>query len=105
MSFIDNVNIKFEEIINNNIKYNSQIIIDITYLESNVISLYKKKKYNLEFDKNLDDIFIKFKEKYIKYKNEITNLANSIKIEYNKLLNIYQSNHIELINTYTYRIE
>ena len=58
MSFIDYINITFEEIVNN-ICENNEFIIDITHLESNVITLFKETKYNLNFnDKHNIHIYI-----------------------------------------------
>ena len=59
MSFIDYINITFEEIVNN-ICENNEFIIDITHLESNVITLFKETKYNLNFNEKIDNIFNKY---------------------------------------------
>lgn len=104
MSFIDYINITFEEIVNN-IYENNELIIDITHLESNVITLFKETKYNLNFNEKIDNIFSDFLKKYSKISNEITNLRESIKKEYNIYLNRNQNKNLELISIYTYSIE
>lgn len=104
MSFIDYINITFEEIVNN-ICEDTELIIDITHLESNVITLFKKTKYNLNFNEKIDNIFSDFLKKYSKISNEIINLKESIKTEYNIYLNKEQNKNLELISMYTYSIE
>lgn len=104
MSFIDYINITFEEIVNN-ICEDTELIIDITHLESNVITLFKETKYNLNFNEKIDNIFSDFLKKYSKISNEITNLKESIKTEYNIYLNKEQNKNLELISMYTYSIE
>jgi hypothetical protein len=104
MSFIDYINITFEEIVNN-ICENNDLIIDITHLESNVITLFKETKYNLNFNEKIDNIFSDFLKKYSKISKEITKLRESIKTEYNIYLNESKKKNLELISIYTYYIE
>jgi len=104
MSFIDYINITFEEIVNNNCE-NNELIIDITHLESNVITLFKETKYNLNFNEKIDNIFSVFLKKYSKIAKEITKLREAIKTEYNIYLNESQNKNLELISIYTYSIE
>lgn len=104
MSFIDYINITFEEIVNN-ICEDNELIIDITHLESNVITLFKETKYNLNFNEKIDNIFSDFLKKYSKISNEIANLKELIKTEYNIYLNKEQNKNLELISMYTYSIE
>lgn len=104
MSFIDYINITFEEIVNNRCEDN-ELIIDITHLESNVITLFKETKYNLNFNEKIDNIFSVFLIKYSKFSKEIANLRELIKTEYNIYLNKEQNKNLELISMYTYSIE
>ena len=68
MSFIDIINNKFEDIINDNFNSNQDAIKKLTYIESDIISLIKKNKYNNMFNDNIDNIFQDFKSIFIYYK-------------------------------------
>jgi hypothetical protein len=105
MSFIDIINNKFEDIINDNFNSNQDAIKKLTYIESDIISLIKEKKYNNMFNENIDNIFQDFKSNYIDYKNVIDGLIIEIKQEYNVYLNNLEKQHMELIKTHTYIID
>lgn len=83
MSFIDIINNKFEDIINDNFNCNQDAIEKLTYIESDIISLIKEKKYNNMFNDTIDNIFQDFKSIYIDYKSVIDSLIVGIKQEYN----------------------
>lgn len=104
MSFIDIINNKFEDIINDNFKCNHNAIERLTYIESDIISLIKEKKYNNMFNDNIDNIFQDFKSNYIDYKCVIDRLIIEIKHEYNVYLNNLEKQYLELIKTQTYII-
>jgi hypothetical protein len=104
MSFIDIINNKFEDIINDNFNCNHNAIERLTYIESDIISLVKEKKYNNMFNDNIDNIFQDFKSNYINYKRVIDGLIIEIKQEYNVYLNNLEKQHLELIKTQTYII-
>lgn len=104
MSFIDYINITFEEFVNK-ICEDNELTIDITHLESNVITLFRETKYNLNFNEKIDNIFSDFLIKYSNFSKEITNIKESIKTEYNIYLNKEQSKNLELISMYKYSIE
>lgn len=105
MSFIDIINNKFEDIINDNFNSNHDAIKKLTYIESDIISLIKEKKYNNMFNDNIDNIFQDFKSNYIDYKSVIDGLIIEIKQEYNVYLNNLEKQHMELIKTQTYTID
>jgi hypothetical protein len=105
MSFIDIINNKFEDIINDNFNCNHNAIERLTYIESDIISLVKEKKYNNMFNDNIDNIFQDFKSNYINYKSVIDCLIIEIKQEYNVYLNNLEKQHMELIKTKTYIID
>jgi len=105
MSFIDIINNKFEDIINDNFNSNQDAIKKLTYIESDIISLIKKNKYNNMFNDNIDNIFQDFKSIFIYYKCAIDRLIVEIKQEYNVYLNNLEKQHIELIKTRTYIID
>jgi len=105
MSFIDIINNIFEEIINYNFHNDFTKIKDITHIESEIISLFKKKSYNNEFDDNVEQIFSGIIAKYIEYKDNLNNLVNDIKKEYNIYLNNLEKKHLELIKTNKYLID
>jgi hypothetical protein len=105
MSFIDIINNKFEDIINDNFNCNHNAIERLTYIESDIISLVKEKKYNNMFNDNIDNIFQDFKSNYINYKSVIDGLIIEIKQEYNVYLNNLEKQHMELIKTKTYIID
>lgn len=105
MSLIDIINNKFEDIINDNFSCNHNAIERLTYIESDIISLIKKKKYNNMFNDNIDNIFQDFKSNYVDYKSVIDGLIIEIKQEYNVYLNNLEKRHIELIKTQTYTID
>ena len=105
MSFIDIINNKFEEIINDNFHNDFTKITDITYIESEIISLFKKNNYNKDFDDNVEQIFSSIISKYIEHKDCFNNLVNDIKKEYNIYLNNLEKKHMELIKTKTYLID
>lgn len=105
MSFIDIINNKFEDIINCNFNCNHNAIEKLTYIESDIISLIKEKKYNNMFNDSIDNIFQDFKSNYIDYKSVINSLIIEIKQEYNVYLNNLEKQHIELIKTQTYTID
>lgn len=104
MSFIDIINNKFEDIINDNFNSNQDAIKRLTYIESDIISLIKEKKYNNMFNDNIDNIFQDFKSIYIDYKSVVDRLIVGIKHEYNVYLNNLEKQHVELIKTQTYYI-
>ena len=87
MSFIDIINSKFEELIDNNFHNDFTKITDITYIESEIISLFKKNNYNKDFDDNVEQIFSSIISKYIEHEDIFNNLVNDIKKEYNIYLN------------------
>ena len=105
MSFIDIINNKFEDIINDNLNCNQDAIEKLTYIESDIISLIKEKKYNNMFNDTIDNIFQDFKSIYIDYKSVIDSLIVGIKQEYNVYLNNLEKKHMELIKTHTYIID
>lgn len=105
MSFIDIINNKFEDIINDNFNCNYNAIEKLTYIESDIISLIKEKKYNNMFNDNLDNIFQDFKSNYVDCKSVIDGLIIEIKHEYNVYLNNLEKQHMELIKTKTYTID
>jgi hypothetical protein len=105
MSFIDIINNKFENIINYNFNSNHNAIEKLTYIESDIISLIKEKKYNNMFNNNIDNIFQDFKSNFIDYKSVIDILIVEIKQEYNVYLNNLEKQHMELIKTQTYTID
>lgn len=104
MSFIDIINNKFEVIIDNYFNNNIYAIKNLTYIESDIISLIKEKKYNNMFNDNIDTIFQDFKSNYVDYKSVIDSLIIEIKQEYNVYLNNLEKQHLELIKTQTYII-
>ena len=105
MSFIDIINSKFEELIDNNFHNDFTKITDITYIESEFISLFKKNNYNKDFDDNVEQIFSSIISKYIEHEDIFNNLVNDIKKEYNIYLNNLEKKHMELIKTKTYLID
>ena len=105
MSFIDIINSKFEELIDNNFHNDFTKITDITYIESEIISLFKKNNYNKDFDDNVEQIFSSIISKYIEHEDIFNNLVNDIKKEYNIYLNNLEKKHMELIKTRTYLID
>jgi len=105
MSFIDIINSKFEELIDNNFHNDFTKITDITYIESDIISLFKKNTYNKDFDDNVEQIFSSIIAKYIEHEDIFNNLVNDIKKEYNIYLNNLEKKHMELIKTKTYLID
>tara|TARA_B110000444_G_scaffold52739_1_gene48656 strand:- start:622 stop:945 length:324 start_codon:yes stop_codon:yes gene_type:complete len=105
MSFIDIINNKFEEIINDNFHNDFTKITDITYIESEIISLFKKNNFNKDFDDNVEQTFSNIIAKYIEHKDCFNNLVNDIKKEYNIYLNNLEKKHMELIKTKTYLID
>lgn len=105
MSFIDIINSKFEELIDNNFHNDFTKITDITYIESDIISLFKKNNYNKDFDDNVEQIFSSIIAKYIEHEDIFNNLVNNIKKEYNIYLNNLEKKHMELIKTKTYLID
>jgi len=105
MSFIDIINNKFENIINDNFYGNQDAIKKLTYIESDIISLIKEKKYNNMFSENIYNIFQEFKINYIDYKCIIDKLISEIIQEYNVYLNYLEKQNIELIKTLTYIID
>jgi len=105
MSFIDIINSKFEELIDNNFHNDFTKITDITYIESEIISLFKKNNYNKDFDDNVEQIFSSIISKYIEHEDIFNNLVNDIKKEYNIYLNNLEKKHMELIKTKTYLID
>jgi len=105
MSFIDIINSKFEELIDNNFHNDFTKITDITYIESDIISLFKKNNYNKDFDDNVEQIFSSIIAKYIEHEDIFNNLVNDIKKEYNIYLNNLEKKHMELIKTKTYLID
>tara|TARA_Y100000389_G_C17276642_1_gene420769 strand:- start:40 stop:366 length:327 start_codon:yes stop_codon:yes gene_type:complete len=106
MSFIDIINNKFENIINDNFNDNQDEIKNLTYIESDVISLIKEKKYNTIFNDSIDGIFSNYNNSIcIDYKCIIDKLISEIKNEYIVYLNNLEKQHVELIKTQTYIIE
>ena len=105
MSFIDIINSKFEELIDNNFHNDFTKITDITYIESEIISLFKKNNFNKDFDDNVEQIFSSIISKYIEHEDIFNNLVNDIKKEYNIYLNNMEKKHMELIKTKTYLID
>jgi|TARA_B110001450_G_scaffold246638_1_gene260875 hypothetical protein len=105
MSFIDIINSKFEELIDNNFHNDFTKITDITYIESEIISLFKKNNFNKDFDDNVEQIFSSIISKYIEHEDIFNNLVNDIKKEYNIYLNNLEKKHMELIKTKTYLID
>lgn len=105
MSFIDIINSKFEELIDNNFHNDFTKITDITYIESEIISLFKKNNYNKDFDDNVEQIFSSIISTYIEHTDCFNNLVNDIKKEYNIYLNNLEKKHMELIKTKTYLID
>jgi len=105
MSFIDIINNKFEVIINDNFNNDQDAIKNLTYIESDIISLVKEKKYNSMFNDNIDNIFSNYKDIYIDNKYDINKLISDIKHEYNIYLNNLEKQHFELIKTKTYKID
>ena len=105
MSFIDIINSKFEELIDNNFHNDFTKITDITYIESDIISLFKKNNYNKDFDDNVEQIFSSIIAKYIEHEDIFNNLVNNIKKEYNIYLKKLEKKHMELIKTKTYLID
>ena len=105
MSFIDIINSKFEELIDNNFHNDFTKITNITYIESDIISLFKKNNYNKDFDDNVEQIFSSIIAKYIEHEDIFNNLVNNIKKEYNIYLNNLEKKHMELIKTKTYLID
>jgi hypothetical protein len=105
MSFIDIINSNFEELIDNNFHNDFTKITDITYIESDIISLFKKNNYNKDFDDNVEQIFSSIIAKYIEHEDIFNNLVNDIKKEYNIYLNNLEKKHMELIKTKTYLID
>ena len=95
MSFIDIINSKFEELIDNNFHNDFTKITDITYIESEIISLFKKNNYNKDFDDNVEQIFSSIISKYIEHEDIFNNLVNDIKKEYNIYLNNLEKKHME----------
>jgi len=87
MSFIDIINSKFEELIDNNFHNDFTKITDITYIESEIISLFKKNNFNKDFDDNVEQIFSSIISKYIEHEDIFNNLVNDIKKEYNIYIN------------------
>lgn len=105
MSFTDIINNKFEVIINDNFNNDQDAIKTLTYIESDIISLIKEKKYNNLFNDNIDNIFSNYKNIYIGNKYDINKLISDIKYEYNVYLNNLEKKHFELIKTKTYKID
>jgi hypothetical protein len=105
MSFIDIINSKFEKLINHNFHNDFAKITNITYIESEIISLFKKNNYNKHFDDDVEQIFSSIQAKYIEHENCFNNLVNDIKKEYNIYLNNLEKKHMELIKTKTYLID
>ena len=105
MSFIDIINSKFEELIIDNFQDDFTKIKDITNIESEIISLFKKNNYNKDFDDNVEQIFSSIISKYIEHEDIFNNLVNDIKKEYNIYLNNLEKKHMELIKTKTYLID
>ena len=105
MSFIDIINSKFEELIDNNFHNDFTKITDITYIESEIISLFKKNNFNKDFDDNVEQIFSSIITKYIEHEDIFNNLIIDIKKEYNIYLAKLEKKHMELIKTKTYLID
>ena len=105
MSFIDIINSKFEELIIDNFQDDFTKIKDITNIESEFISLFKKNNFNKDFDDNVEQIFSSIISKYIEHEDIFNNLVNDIKKEYNIYLNNLEKKHMELIKTKTYLID
>tara|TARA_B110000259_G_C13975267_1_gene386445 strand:+ start:74 stop:397 length:324 start_codon:yes stop_codon:yes gene_type:complete len=105
MSFIDIINSKFEELIIDNFQDDFTKIKDITNIESEIISLFKKNNYNKDFDDNVEQIFSSIIAKYIEHEDIFNNLIIDIKKEYNIYLNNLEKKHMELIKTRTYLID
>lgn len=102
MSIIDIINNLFEYTITKNFYNNQNIINELTYIESDIITLIKNKKFNNEFNDNIDYIFLKIIDK----NNDIfSELITEIKKEYNIYLNNLEKKHMELIKTTTYKID
>ena len=105
MSFIDIINSKFEELIIDNFQDDFTKIKDITNIESEFISLFKKNNYNKDFDDNVEQIFSSIIAKYIEHEDIFNNLIIDIKKEYNIYLANLEKKHMELIKTKTYLID
>jgi hypothetical protein len=105
MSFIDIINNKFEELIIDKFQDDFTKITDITYIESEIISLFKKNNFNKDFDDNVEQIFSSIIAKYIEHEDIFNNLIIDIKKEYNIYLAKLEKKHMELIKTKTYLID
>ena len=88
MPFIDNINNIFENNINQDIYSDISLLTDVTKLESDIISLYKKNKYcDINNNEMIDKIFDEINSKY-KDRNNInfTKIKKSVKEEYQKIV-------------------
>ena len=107
MPFIDNINNIFENNINQDIYYDISLLIDVTKLESDIISLYKKNKYcdinnNDMIDKMFDEINNKYKDRNnIKF----TEIKKSVKEEYQKIVEHNNKKYNNIIKIHNYIID
>lgn len=107
MPFIDNINNIFENNINQDIYSDISLLIDVTKLESDIISLYKKNKYcdinnNDMIDKMFDEINNKYKDR-----NNInfTEIKKSVKEEYQKIVEHNNKKYNNIIKIHNYIID
>lgn len=107
MPFIDNINNIFENNINQDIYSDISLLTDVTKLESDIISLYKKNKY---CDKNnnemIDIIFDEINSKY-KDRNNInfTKIKKNVKEEYQKIVEHNNQKYNNIIKIHNYIID
>ena len=107
MPFIDNINNIFENNINRDIYSDISLLTDVTKLESDIISLYKKNKYcdinnNDMIDKMFDEINSKYKDR-----NNInfTEIKKSVKEEYQKIVEHNNKKYNNIIKIHNYIID
>ena len=107
MPFIDNINNIFENNINQDIYSDISLLTDVTKLESDIISLYKKNKYcDINNNEMIDIIFDEINSKY-KDRNNInfTKIKKNVKEEYQKIVEHNNQKYNNIIKIYNYIID
>ena len=107
MPFIDNINNIFENNINRDIYSDISLLTDVTKLESDIISLYKKNKYcDINNNEMIDKIFDEINSKY-KDRNNInfTKIKKSVKEEYQKIVEHNNQKYNNIIKIHNYIID
>lgn len=107
MPFIDNINNIFENNINQDIYSDISLLIDVTKLESDIISLYKKNKYcDINNNDMIDKMFDEINSKYKDINNiNFTEIKKSVKEEYQKIVEHNNKKYNNIIKIHNYIID